>query len=186
MGVELTVKQKGRPKVTKPPLKTAKKSLLGPKSNGKRKSERSIAYEIVDKNFGTLQVRKTANAWWKESGKVRSLIDACKMDCNVLEACFYAGISEEQYYYFCEVHPEFYGIKSLLNSYPCFKARSTVVKNLSDPKLALSYLERKNKQEFSPRQEHTGAGGKDLIPNRYSQMTDEELQAEYQKRCLTD
>jgi hypothetical protein len=181
------MERRGRPKIQKPPLKKDKIKLVeGPKKDGMRGAEKGIAYEIVDKNFGVLQVRNSANAWWMDRGKVELLIKACKIDCTVLEACFLAGITEEQYYYFCHIHPGFYEIKKILNSYPYFKARNTLVKHLDDPHYALAYLERKKKDEFSKRQEVTGVDGKDLIPDRYGKMTDEELEAEFAKRCVQD
>jgi len=161
------------PKAQRPKLETKPKEA-------KRESLNEIAYTLEDQNFGTFSVRKTANAWWSEKDKILKLFEAMKLDCNLEEACFYAGITERQYKYFREVHPEFCPLKRILKSYPCLKARMTIVQSLDDPKYAFPYLERKRKSEFSLRQELTGAGGK-LLHEKYKGRTTEDLEKELEK-----
>ena len=78
------------------------------------------------------------------------------------EACFYADISHQTLYDYQEEHPEFIERKESLKDLPILKARRTIVESLEKPDEAKWYLERKKKVEFSPRQEMTGADGKDL------------------------
>ncbi|MCK9304934.1 MAG: hypothetical protein M0P27_06005 [Bacteroidales bacterium] len=78
------------------------------------------------------------------------------------EACFYANISKQTLYNYQEKNPEFVDRKEALKEKPILKARQTVVKALDDPKDAQWFLERKRKEEFSFRQEVTGAEGKEL------------------------
>ena len=79
------------------------------------------------------------------------------------EACFYAEISPALLYKYQLNHPEFVERKESLKKRPFLLARQTVVKAVgSDPDMALKYLERKHKDEFSLRQEHTGKDGAPL------------------------
>lgn len=71
------------------------------------------------------------------------------------EACFYADISQQTLYDYQEKHPEFIERKEALKEKPILKARQSVVKALDDPEIALKFLERKKKDEFSVRQEVT-------------------------------
>lgn len=75
------------------------------------------------------------------------------------EASGYAGISKVTLYNYIEKHPEFLNEIEKWQNEPILKAKTTVVKNLDDTKNAQWYLERKKKDEFAPRQEHTGADG---------------------------
>lgn len=81
-----------------------------------------------------------------------------------LEACFYAGISKSALYNYQKDNPDFVERKEALKEQPILKARRSVLKGIdTDPELALKFLERKNKAEFSLRSELTGAEGKPLI-----------------------
>jgi hypothetical protein len=86
------------------------------------------------------------------------------MDGSVEEACFYADIGRSSYYQFLKQNPEFADRFDALRQKPILAARKTVVNSLNNPDNAFRYLERKRKNEFSPRIENTGADGKDLIP----------------------
>lgn len=83
------------------------------------------------------------------------------------EACFYAGISKQTLYDYQKKHPEFIDRKEALKEKPILLARQTAVKKLTESYAnAMDYLSRKRKSEFSSRTEHTGADGKDLIPDQ--------------------
>lgn len=69
------------------------------------------------------------------------------------EACLFANVSEPTLYSYQLKHPEFVDRKEELRQQPVLKARRTVVDNLGEPEMAFRYLERKRKNEFSPRQE---------------------------------
>jgi hypothetical protein len=70
------------------------------------------------------------------------------------EACFYADIGKSTLYNYQQEHPEFVERKEALKEKPILRARQTVVKALDNPDMALKYLERKRKQEFSIRTEN--------------------------------
>ncbi len=80
------------------------------------------------------------------------------------EACFYANISHQTLYDYQKLCPEFIDRKNALKQKPILKARETVFNKMSDNfQNAMDYLKRKKKDEFSERQEHTGADGAPLI-----------------------
>ena len=94
---------------------------------------------------------------------VKKLEEAFAIGCSDLEACLYADISKQTLYTYQADNPKFLDRKEMLKERPILQARMTVVKALRhDSDMAMKYLERKNKKEFSPRSEHTGADGKDL------------------------
>ena len=89
---------------------------------------------------------------------IQKLEEAFAFDATVLEACFYADISSSFYYNLLEEKPELVERFATLRQRPVLLARQTVVRNLStDPDLALKYLERKKKGEFSTRNENVNA-----------------------------
>lgn len=108
-----------------------------------------IAYSITDQAFGTLNVRKTANAWWEEKTKVEELILSFKLGCTLEESFVMAGITKRQYDHFMDMHPDFCEVRPTLMKTPTLAARRTLVSHLHDPQYALAYLERKEKKEFS-------------------------------------
>jgi len=66
------------------------------------------------------------------------------------EACLYADISTSALYAYQKRNPAFLERKELLKLKPVLRARRTVVKALeTNPDLALKYLERKMRIEFS-------------------------------------
>ncbi|MBU2025404.1 MAG: hypothetical protein ABIC19_00695 [Patescibacteria group bacterium] len=146
---------KGKPRKPQKRRAVVRRKRDDVKKTNKRKKEKlpgKYAYVIKDKNFGELRLINSANAWWLEREKVLRLIDAFKIDSTDDEACFYAGISIDQYKYFKKKHPEFSTIKTACKELPKFKARKTLFNDLHDPRTAMWYLERKLKEEFSPRQ----------------------------------
>lgn len=86
---------------------------------------------------------------------VNKLEYAFSIGCSDLEACFYADISKQTLYNYQAKNPEFIDRKERLKENPTFLARATLVNGVkSDPDLALKYLERKKKDEFSLRVEN--------------------------------
>ena len=115
----------------------------------KKEENERFAYFIEDKYFGKLHVRKSANAWWMDRGKVERLVTGYKLDCKPAELRILAGISKDQLEYFKEQHPEFSSVLEDLRKVPTIKARTSLVRALeSDPNLALKYMERKEADEF--------------------------------------
>lgn len=122
--------------------------------------------------------------WWEDDSgtqtdKLLQVKQAFAIGATDKEACFYAGISEKQLYYYQRVNPRFVSEKELLKEKPVLAARQTVVKAITggkmtvqdaktgnvvevdiipDKDLAFRFLERKAK-DFKPKQviEHEGA-----------------------------
>lgn len=81
---------------------------------------------------------------------LKKLEEAFAWGCTDKEACLYAGISEKTLYNYQNNDEEFLQRKELLKQLPILKVRSAVVNALEDdPNLALRFLERKKKDEFS-------------------------------------
>jgi len=84
--------------------------------------------------------------WWSDRGKVLQLIDAFKMDLTISEACVKAGISVDQYKYFCKIHPYFSTVKARCKSFAPILAKEGLISDLKSPDGARSrqwYLERR-------------------------------------------
>lgn len=90
---------------------------------------------------------------------VSKLRQAFLMGANVSMACANAEISRETYYSYLKENPEFSDKVDIWRKNPLLKATHTIYKNLDDPDTAKWYLERRLKEEFSTRQEMTGAEG---------------------------
>ncbi len=90
---------------------------------------------------------------------IRKLEEAFSIDASVKEACYYADISTDTFYRWIKEYPKLSYKLERLREKPVLKARQTVVRSLDQPDYAFKYLERKKKDEFSPRQELTGKDG---------------------------
>ena len=93
---------------------------------------------------------------------IRKLEEAFSIDASVKEACYYADISTDTFYRWIKLYPKLSYKLERLREKPVLKARQTVVKSLDNPDYAFKYLERKKKDEFSPRQELTGKDGESI------------------------
>ncbi len=109
---------------------------------------------------------------------ISKLEHAFMLGCSDLEACLYANIGKSTLYNYQDANPEFVERKEQLKENPILLARTSVVNKLSeDADLALRFLERRKKDEFSPKQEmavdHT-TKGETITPaaTRLSDMTD--------------
>ncbi len=90
---------------------------------------------------------------------VRKLTEAFKLDMTVEEACLYAKISKDTYYRKCKADPGFSDEMERARQFASAKARRVVIEKMEDDGgLALKYLERKRKDEFSPRFEQQVEG----------------------------
>lgn len=82
------------------------------------------------------------------------LDQAYAMDCTDAEAALYADISLAALLQHGVRHPEFVKRKHALKQRPFLIARNTIINGIkSDADLALKYMERKKKDEFSVRNE---------------------------------
>ena len=91
---------------------------------------------------------------------IANIAEYLKVGCSLHEACLHGETPyrtvKDYYDNEDEVRKK---IDRLMNT-PILTARQTVVKDLEDnPDMAMKYLERKLKSEFSPRVEKTGADG---------------------------
>lgn len=93
---------------------------------------------------------------------MKKLEEAFAMDCSNAEAARYANISHQTLLNWLRSDEEFRERLEELRAEPMLKARSTIVRSLSNPEHAKWYVERKNKKEFAQRTELTGSDGKDL------------------------
>lgn len=93
---------------------------------------------------------------------------AFSIDSTVIEACFFADISETTYHRWCSENEQLRERFKALKSKMVFKARQTVCDNLDDVSTAKWYLERRCKNEFS-------------LNHEVAQTETLELQSEYMK-----
>jgi hypothetical protein len=85
---------------------------------------------------------------------IAKLEEAFLLGCSDIEACLFADVSKTALYNYQHANPAFVDRKELLKKSPTFRARRSVINALEDdPDLALKYLERKEKAEFSTREE---------------------------------
>lgn len=105
---------------------------------------------------------------YKENKEVLDkLAAAFAIDATIDEACFYAGIDPDTYNRWKKNNPSKYAHLEALRQTPVLAARETLAKAVKNsPKIALKYLERKRRVEFSTRQEvdHTTDGRAILSP----------------------
>ena len=86
---------------------------------------------------------------------VNKLEYAFSLGCSVTEACLYADISRETYYKWCKVDESLSDRMEELRENPILIARESVIKGIkTDPDLALKFLERRKKDEFSTKTEN--------------------------------
>lgn len=101
-----------------------------------------------------MQKRKAWRPSEMTEEKINKLEYVFALDWTVKEACFYAGISHETYYNWLEKTPWLVERFEALREKPVLLARESVIKHFTkNPEIALKYLERKKKTEFSTRQE---------------------------------
>ena len=80
---------------------------------------------------------------------------AFSLGCNVTEACLYADIDRSTYYEWCKEDDKLSNRMEELRETPILIARDSVIKGIkTDPDLALKFLERRKKDEFSTKTEN--------------------------------
>lgn len=89
---------------------------------------------------------------------------AFSIGCTDIEACLHADITRTTLDNYQNANPEFLDRKWALKEKPVLMARMNVVHALQacDTDMSKWYLEKKKKDEFSGRQEVTGADGEEL------------------------
>lgn len=76
------------------------------------------------------------------------LEQAFSIGASDAEACRHAGINPDTLYEYQKKNPKYTEKKEALKKTPVLKAKHTVFKNLDDPKVAMWYLEKRDK-DFS-------------------------------------
>lgn len=82
---------------------------------------------------------------------IGKLEEAFALGCTDLEASLYANIAPATLYNHQDKNPKFLERKEQLKMSPILRARRAVVESLDNPDIAMKYLERKKKDEFSTR-----------------------------------
>jgi hypothetical protein len=121
-----------------------------------------MAEEQIIKNKGG-RPKKVVNKGGRPTVFTPAVVDkleqAFAIDATVEEACSYADISRDAFYDHLKRNPAFSDRIEALRQRPVLAARQTVVKAVStDSDMAMRYLERKKRNEFSTKQEleHSG------------------------------
>lgn len=96
---------------------------------------------------------------------VRDLVSSFQDGLNVTQACWQSGIGRTTYYDEYNSNPEFADKMDRARDFASMNARKVIVNDIKrgDQSAAKWWLERRNKDEFSTRQEVTGRGGKPLV-----------------------
>ena len=120
--------------------------------------EKKKAIKKTTKKKKKKTTRKRKSRAWRPTKftpeTVKKFEEAFSLDCTVSEACFYAWVSREAYYNFLERYPEYVDRFKALRNKPVLLARQELIKGIKwSPEMALKYLERKRKNEFSLKQE---------------------------------
>lgn len=95
-------------------------------------------------------------------GKLR---EAFLLGCTDTEACCLADINPDTLYTYQKENPDYVAQKNKWKEMPFILARTAIINGFSEKdggNLAIKYLERKKKDEFSVRQEVTGKDGEKL------------------------
>lgn len=97
---------------------------------------------------------------------IEKLEEAYRNGASDIEACLIADIATGTLYKYQNEHPDFIERKEALKKNTSYIAKTVVTKEIKAGNVAVSqwWLERKEKAEFSTRQELTAEDGKNLIP----------------------
>lgn len=92
------------------------------------------------------------------------LEQAFKDGANISQACILAKISRDSYYYNLENNPGFSDRMHAAQEWISIIARRNLAQQIAkgNPVVSLTWLERKDKKEFAPRQELSGPEGQPL------------------------
>lgn len=147
----------------------------------------------INKKPQTRSKSKTNKGWRPtvmNEYTIGKLEEAFAMWCTIVESCLYANINPDTYYEYLKKNPKYSERFEQLRETPVLLARQTVIKYIQwekdeetkkyiitpNPDIAMKYLERKKKDEFSLRTETTG---KDWAPievlNKIQSLPTEEL-----------
>lgn len=145
------------------------------------KHKPQTAYSISLPFGETLDVLASANAWWMDRIALDKLIVALKIDCSLVQACAFAGITTRQYKYFISLHHKF---KEAVRGYqmlPSMEAHMTIMSAIrgGDLKTARWYLARKLPDEY-------GSPSRKMKTLRRQEIQDAAIQQQEHARLLMD
>ena len=107
---------------------------------------------------------------------IAKLIEGHRMDFGVQDTCIYAGIPQSTYFYRLENDEKLLEEIEAAKRFAFLIAKRTVIKGIKDnPQMALQWLKLREKDVYSERTEHTGAGGKPITYENLEKMSDDEL-----------
>lgn len=82
-----------------------------------------------------IPIYKTHNAWWSKPTKLDSLVAGIKQHFYIKDACVLAGISERQWGYFRDLHPEFCAVIPTFQAAFKYLAHDNIVRGLMATKI---------------------------------------------------
>jgi hypothetical protein len=127
--------------------------------------KKNVRGHVMDNKTGKF---KTGRPTKMNAETIAKLEQAFSIGCTNLEACAFADIDMATLCRYEKRNPSFAERKHRLREKPCLQARNVIVRaiNNNDLETAVWYLSRKKKEEFSKRNELTGADGESLYPNQ--------------------
>ena len=98
------------------------------------------------------------------------------MDFGVMDTCVYAGIDYKTLKARIDEDQKLFQEIEAAKRFAFLIAKRTVIKGIKDnPQMALQWLKLREKDVYSERTEHTGAGGKPITYENLEKMSDDEL-----------
>lgn len=109
---------------------------------------------------------------------LKKLEDGFLLGLSDREACIYADIAPQTLYNYCNDHPEYLERKELLKENLKMQAKINIAHEIKskDTDTSKWYLERKAKDEFSTKQEHTVEGEMTNYNYDMSKLNKDQLQ----------
>lgn len=121
----------------------------------KRREKQEFVYIIPGpRNYLTLKVLRSANAWWMDGEKLFRLLNAFdNYGASISEACALADVTIRQYKYFANLHPLIYERRTYMRNTVSLRAKIERAKRIQngDKKVSKKYLAEKYPLEYSLR-----------------------------------
>lgn len=122
---------------------------------------------------------------------VRLLVQSLQDGLNVSQACWQSGITRDTYYNHYNNNPEFSDRMDRARAFPSMNSRKGIVKAIKDGDIHSMrwWLEHRDKDEFSTRQELTGRKGQPLVQTLSTEekaRIDEALKAKVDKEVPSE
>lgn len=118
------------------------------------KDSKKIAYIIPGpRDYLTLEVRASANAWWMDAPKLYKLVTLLDQGTSLKTACEITGITMRQYAYFAELHPLIEERRQMPYTELSLRAKISLARAIEagDSKASLAYLKMKEPESYDLR-----------------------------------